>query len=171
MLSFILSLGLAAAVHPGLQALQKTFKNQKSLEASFNQKIVQDLFPESPDEATGTLTFQRPNKMVWTYETPRKRVIEFDGLKLTVKENGRTETQPISGAVTLEQSFSFLWGEPDPKVFKIQTLSPRSFRVIPLRTDEVTFKHIDVVVDAGKVSEAKVYDKLGSTSLMRFSWK
>jgi len=171
MFSFILTLSLTAVVHPGLQALQKTFKHQKSLEASFNQKIVQDLFPDSPDEASGTLKFLRPNKMIWTYETPRKRVIEYDGMKLTVNENGKTDTQSVSGAVTLEQSFSFLWGEPDPKVFKVQTLSPRSFRVIPLRTDEVTFKHIDVIVEAGKVSEAKVYDKLGSTSLMKFNWK
>lgn len=170
MLWLVLSLGLTSAVHPGLQTLQKSFKNKQSIRASFHQKVVQDLFPNSPDEASGTMEFRRPDKLVWTYEKPRSRVIEYDGRQLKVKEDGRTEVQPVAGAVTLEQSFSFLWGEPDPKVFKIEHLSSQAFRVIPVRSDEVTFKYIDVTVAKGKVSQAKVFDKLGSTSIMTFTW-
>lgn len=170
MLWLVLSLGLTSLAHPGLQSLQKSFKDKKQIRASFHQKVVQDLFPNSPDEASGTMEFQRPDKLVWTYEKPRSRVIEYDGRKLKVKEGGKTEVQSVSGAVTLEQSFSFLWGEPDPKVFKIESLNSEAFRVIPLRTDEVTFKYIDVTVAKGRVSQAKVFDKLGSTSIMTFTW-
>ena len=124
------------------------------------------------DTASGRLMFTRPSQMQWTYETPKKRKIAFDGKELTIEEGDHTQRIRDSGRITLEKSFSFLWGKPDADLFLIESKSSKVFIVKPRRPDEVTFTSIVVTVDGGRVSKALITDKLESQSLLEFSqWK
>jgi len=171
-LSFLQFAFLVSANIPALDTLQKTFKSVKSFEVSFTQELKQSLFPDDPDRASGRLMFTRPHSMSWTYVKPKPREILFDGSELKITEGKEVTIIRDSGRVTLEKSFSFLWGSPDLSLFKIQSNSKSSFIVMPQRAIEVNFDRIEVKLDGKLVSSVRVIDKLGSESLLSFSnWK
>jgi outer membrane lipoprotein-sorting protein len=154
-----------------LKSLKKTFAGHKSFEVRFTQQVRQDVFPDEAQKAVGFIKVKRPHYLKWVYEKPQKREISYDGKKLVIEQNGETQ-EHLTGGLSLEESFSFLWGELNPKELKIESTSKNGFRVVPLNRDEAQFKFIEVKVENGFVKEAIVYDHLDGQSLLRFDhWK
>ena len=73
-----------------------------------------------------------------------------------------------TGGMSLHESFSFLWGQPNPDIFRIKPIDKTTFRVIPIERDSANFKYIDVSVKNGFVDKATVYDHLDGTSILHF---
>jgi len=167
-----LSFFVLSALPPALLSVQKEMKSVQSFEVSFKQTVKQDLFPDADDSASGSLMFTRPNKMVWKYDAPKKRTIRFDGRELVIEEEGQKQIVRDSGRLSLEKAFSFLWGQPDPAIFIVDSKTPQSFSVKPKKLDDVNFQSIIVSVENGRVKEALIIDKMGSESRLQFDrWK
>lgn len=155
-----------------LQEVQKTFSKAHAFEVSFRQEVKQDIFPDDPEVALGRVKFTKPEHLIWTYESPRKKIIEYDGKRLLITEDGETHQIKDLGQISLQESFAFLWGKPDPKIFVLQNLGPHSFRVSPKEVKRAGFKFIDVEVRQGFVSEAKIRNALDSESTLKFNqWR
>ncbi|MDB5038927.1 MAG: Outer-rane lipoprotein carrier protein [Bacteriovoracaceae bacterium] len=166
-LLFITFVSISGLSKP-LEDLRKTFGSKKGFEVEFDQQIKQDIFPDQPETATGHVKFMRPHHLIWVYKTPHKRVIEYDGEVL------RIDSEPVrdSGQVNLQESFSFLWGQPNSEIFSIETKNPSTFRVTPKNPSKAGFKFIDVSVKAGLVSNATVKNLLEGDSVLHFrNWK
>jgi outer membrane lipoprotein-sorting protein len=157
---------------PALKALRTTFASKKGFEVSFAQEIKQEIFPEQKDRAEGNVQFVRPNRLKWVYNSPQKRVIEYQGGDLKIIEGGETQIIRDSGQINLQESFSFLWGQTDFKHFKVESQSTTTFRVTPRNPATAGFKSINVTVAKGLVEKAVVQNPLDGESILRFSsWK
>lgn len=144
----------------------------KSFEVQFTQTVKQDLFPEAEDAASGSLMFTRPQRMKWVYLKPKARRIEFDGKDLVIEEGDQKQIIHDRGRITLEKSFSFLWGQPDADIFRVESRGAKSFLVTPRHKDDVNFVSIEVEVNSGRVAQATIVDKVGGRSILRFhQWK
>jgi len=165
-------LWLAAAVLMALpqplQELRSAFRGVQRFEVDFDQEIRQELFADSPDRAAGRLMYSRPASLTWSYEAPKKRTIRWNGKELSVEDGNEKQVIRDQGRVTLESAFSFLWGEPDPKVFAVAGLSAKEFLIRPLDKDSVTFESLKVQVEKSRVKTVSVKDKLGGESILRF---
>lgn len=152
-----------------LTDLQKTFRGKKGFEVRFQQEVVQSTFKDQNNLAEGSVRFSRPNDLKWTYEKPTKRVIEYDGKRLLVTEGTEQQEQKDSGPLNLQESFSFLWGETNQTLYKVEVISADAFQIRPRNPKNTTFKTIDVKVKNGMVVEAKIQNNLEGVSRLRFS--
>ena len=160
-------ISLISAGHPALDSVRLEFKNKESFKVQFEQKVTQELFPDDPEQASGRIQFTKPNQFEWVYEKPQKKKIRFDGKQLWV--DGELVTTP---GISLEEAFSFLWGEADSKIFDIEKVSTKQFRLKVKKGLETSFKSIDVWVENSRVSQAIVHDQLdGSSQIRFFNWK
>lgn len=155
-----------------LDSLKASFKNKKGFEVEFTQSVIQKTFPTAPDRAKGRVRYERPGHLVWLYETPDKRKIEYAKGELTITENEETQKITDLGQTHLQESFAFLWGETDLKNFKIEVKNSRTFRVYPKSTSRAGFKFIDVSTQKGLVETATVENNLEGQSILQFErWK
>ena len=161
-------LALQPAKIESLVELRKKFSNKQKFEVNFSQVVKQSVFPDSPDKAVGKIKIKRPHHMEWVYEKPSRRVIKYDGRNLSIKEGDEETVVHPTGGMSLHESFSFLWGQPNPDIFRIKPIDKTTFRVIPIERDSANFKYIDVSVKKGFVDKATVYDHLDGTSILHF---
>lgn len=166
----IYSLSLIASASP-LKDIQSEFKAVDGFKVEFEQIVEQELFPDDPQTALGHIRFQRPEFMEWAYRKPKPRLIQYKDGELFVEEDGERQRMKGVDKLSLEQAFSFLWGETDPQLFKLEITSQNSFRVIP-KVEKAGFKSIDVFVADGRVQKAVVTDNLDGKSRLLFkNWK
>jgi len=171
-IGFLLASLISSSAAASLQELRSRMKGVNSFEAQFTQTVKQDLFPDSASVASGRIMFTRPNKLQWIYEKPKKRLIKFDGKELTIEdERGDKQIIRDQGRITLERSFSFLWGEPDESLFKLEDRGASRLRLRPRRPEDVNFKWIELSIQKGRVASALVHDKLGGESLLEFQYR
>lgn len=162
----------SSSIPTPLQELQKKFSKSSGFEVNFTQEIKQDIFPDQNDKAAGHIQFSRPQSLVWKYKSPHERTIRYDGKFLTIEEQGEKQIVRDNGQVNLQESFAFLWGQPNPKVFLIEPKDSQSFLVRPKDPARAGFKSIDVRIKNGLVEEARVINQLDSESKLEFSqWK
>ena len=152
--------------------LHKTFQGKRGFEVEFTQQIQQSPFAKTHPEASGVVKFTRPHFLKWVYESPAKKTIEYDGKKLTIDDGKQKEEVRDSGKLDLQKSFSFLWGHANSEVFKIEKLSSTDFRLIPRDPQSASFKYIDVTVEKGLVTSAKIPSAIEGVSELKFKhWK
>ena len=158
---------LISARHPALDSVRLEFKNKTGFKVQFEQTVKQDLFPKDPEQAYGRIQFTKPNRFEWVYEKPQKKKIRFDGKQLWIDSE-----LMLTPGISLEEAFSFLWGEANSKVFDIEEVSKNQFRLKVKKGLETSFKSIDVWVENSRVSQAIVHDQLdGSSQIRFFNWK
>lgn len=165
----LLSILAIYAVPAPLKEIQKRFLTVTMFEAQFDQTVDQKLFKDQKETASGRLNFKKPNFMTWTYESPEKRTISFLNGELIIEEAGHKERIKSTGPLTLEQSFSFLWGRPDEKAFKILPMNQSQFSVEPRVIEDAPFKRIEVSVKNGLVHEVLVHTNLDAINRIQFS--
>lgn len=163
---------LVSALPMPLQDLQKKFRHVQSFSASFTQEVPQKLFPGSPETAEGNIAFKKPGWIQWSYSKPEKRVLTYEKREIVVEEDGTKETIATSGPVTFEESFSFLWGQPDLKIFKVEAIDQKRFKVIPKKGAGLQFTEIQIFVENSVVTEARMVSSVDGINILRFSdWK
>lgn len=152
-----------------LLRIRKAVQSKKSLEANFSQKVEQSLFPDDESNAVGHLLVKRPNYLEWTYEKPEKKRIVYDGKSIIV--DGEKNEQ--IGGLSLEESFSFLWGKVDPRLFVLKTINQNQLELSVKPELNSSIKSIQVILDNDSlVKEAIVSDQVGGKSRLVFSnWK
>lgn len=161
-----------AAETSALQTLQKNFRGKKGFTVRFVQEIDQSTFKDQRNNAEGEVQFLRPNDLIWTYEKPKRRVIQYRKSKLTITEEQETQEVKETGPLNLQESFSFLWGETNQTLYKIEAIDSRRFKVTPRNAKKASFRSIEVRVENGRVAEAKIENNLEGVSRLTFSdWK
>ncbi|MBN8555881.1 MAG: outer membrane lipoprotein carrier protein LolA [Deltaproteobacteria bacterium] len=152
--------------------LHKTFQGKKGFQVEFTQEIQQSSFAKTNSQASGSVKFTRPHFLKWIYETPKKKTIEYDGSKLTIEEGSQKEEVKDSGKLNLQKSFSFLWGQADSNVFKIEKIDGTDFRLTPRDLSSANFKYIDVTVKKGLVTSVRIPSAIEGVSELKFkNWK
>jgi len=151
-----------------IDRLRQELRPHQSFQVDFKQLVTQDLFPDQPTTATGSLSFHRPDHFKWVYRTPKPKVISYDGKTLKVD----SDVVPQSGGISLEESFAFLWGKVSSKYFIVQNLKTNSFRLRVKNPDKANFKYIDATLKNNRIKEAIVHDHLDGVSRLIFSnWR
>lgn len=162
-----------------LDSIRKSFSTHKGFEVKFTQTIKQSVFPNQKDLASGKVVFERPHHLVWTYEKPSKRVLEYNGKRLTIqedhepKEEMRADESSQDFSMNLEQTFSFLWGETNQTAYSLTNGDkPSTFVILPKKKNEGAFRRIEVTVKSGFVESARVINTLEGESDLHFqNWK
>ena len=198
----ILGTTLSAAQLPAaMVSLRTKMKSAKNLEARFTQEVQDSLFPGDEEKAEGSLSFERPDHLVWTYQKPEPRVIRYQNRKLVIEEKGHHEVVEAQGSVTLEAAFSFLWGETQSELFVVEpkraenqepkrgdgAIAKRdpgvrakgnsdivadTFILKPRRKKDAQFRQIEFHIEKSLVTEARVTSLTDSVSVLKFSdWK
>jgi outer membrane lipoprotein-sorting protein len=160
----------ALTLHP-LESVRENLKSKNSFEVEFVQEVQQEVFDVQALKVLGVLKFERPNLIRWIYKEPKeeRKEISFDGKVLRIKRESEEEIVQESGEFSLEDSFSFLWGESKKDLFKVENLSKDEFVLHPRKTDQAQFESIRVKVRQGLVQEVWLKDLLGGVS--KFSFK
>ncbi|MBT2321102.1 outer membrane lipoprotein carrier protein LolA [Variovorax paradoxus] len=97
----VLALSASSAWAFDLPELMGLLAKQKSGEARFTeQRFVRGL--EGPLDASGTLSFQAPDKMTRRTLTPRPETMAVDGNTLTLSRGGRTRTLTLDSMPELQ---------------------------------------------------------------------
>jgi len=165
-------LSIVMALPSPLLDLQKKFLKVQGFEAQFSQKAEQNLFPGHPDSAEGQIKFKKPGWLQWSYVKPEKRVMTYENRQIIIEDEGKKEKINTGGPITFEESFSFLWGQPDLKLFKVEAMDANHFRVIPKKSAGLQFKEIQIKVENSLVQEAKIISSIDGSNTLHFSnWK
>lgn len=166
------------ALPPALLEVRAEFAAVKSFEVHFTQKVFSEIVqtPRSANSETptfeGVLSFRRPHSLRWEYRKPHKRLIEIEGEKISVTEEGATEIMDSLGSISLQQSFSFLWGVPDEKNFHLKSIKAGEFEIRPKHEEGAPFKTMRVIIKNRRVERVVVRDPLdGEAELLFSSWR
>ncbi len=155
-----------------LSQLKSNMAGKSGFEVSFTQEVKEELFPDETELASGMIRLKKPDQLEWSYLKPRKRIIRYVDKKLTIEQGGEVTDVPRSDQVSLHESFSFLWGETDPKTFSIKIIDAKRFRISPVKKENVGFETIDVTLGERWVREVRIKNKLEGESVISFSnWK
>lgn len=174
MLANFLSLSILLVGLQPLEAVREKFKNKSSFEVNFTQEVQQEMFDIQQSKASGVLKFKKPHFLRWIYQEPKaeRKEISFDGKLIKIKRESEEEIVQEPGEFSLEDSFSFLWGESKRSLFKIENLSSTDFVLKPQNRDQAQFQSIRVKIKNGLVQEAWIEDLLGGKNKISFqNWR
>jgi chaperone LolA len=172
------AVSLAAGGDPleeALRRVQERYDQTRTLTADFRQTV------ESPTLAgglasSGTVAFEKPNRMRWNYAPPEEQLIVGDGETLWVYQPAEKQVlrAPLREAFQTATPVTFLAGlgrvqrdfraalereEPDRWVL----------RLVPRQDTGLGTLHLTVRRADGAVEEARITDPLGTTTRIAFS--
>ncbi|MDD9822938.1 MAG: outer membrane lipoprotein chaperone LolA [Gammaproteobacteria bacterium] len=163
----------AAADSPGMQALQRFFSEVASLEARFEQ-VVLDENLNPIDTGRGVLRIQRPGRFRWDYAPPAAQVIVGDGARVWLHDVELAQVTVRSQARALGRSPA-IWlagGDADLEdAYRIEDLGARGridwLNLIP-RDAESDFSAVRVGFEAQKLHRIELIDSLEQRTRIRF---
>ncbi|MDD9884456.1 MAG: outer membrane lipoprotein chaperone LolA [Gammaproteobacteria bacterium] len=163
----------AAADSPGMQALQRFFSEVASLEARFEQ-VVLDENLNPIDTGRGVLRIQRPGRFRWDYAPPAAQVIVGDGARVWLYDVELAQVTVRSQARALGRSPA-IWlagGDADLEdAYRIEDLGARGridwLNLIP-RDAESEFSAVRVGFEAQKLHRIELIDSLEQRTRIRF---
>ncbi|TVQ78639.1 MAG: outer membrane lipoprotein carrier protein LolA [Bradymonadales bacterium] len=176
---YFLSLSVAEA-EEAWSRLQSHFQDFVGFQVQFEQEVLpseengmRGIFAELPPKPRGQIRFRRDPKLslVWQYEFPEERKWSFDGKDWWVIDSERHDRVPQGDFLSLDESFSFLWGGEHPEL-RLEAIDEDRFRLLPLNPQRAGFKQIEVRLEAALVAEAVLYDHLEGRTRYEFkNWK
>ena len=169
------ALARADELAEALRMLQQRYESTRTLVAKFSQEV------ESPTLAgkltsSGTVSFEKPNRMRWDYTAPDKQLIVGDGETLWIyqPEDKQAIKAPLAQAFQAQTPVSFLAGlgrierdfeaslERDEPERWVLHLVPRKDAGIGMLT--LVVRKADATVE-----EARITDPLGTTTRIAFA--
>lgn len=158
---------------PGMQALQRFFSEVASLEARFEQ-VVLDENLNPIDTGRGVLRIQRPGRFRWDYAPPAAQVIVGDGARVWLHDVELAQVTVRSQARALGRSPA-IWlagGDADLEdAYRIEDLGARGridwLNLIP-RDAESEFSAVRVGFEAQKLHRIELIDSLEQRTRIRF---
>jgi outer membrane lipoprotein carrier protein len=171
--------GRGDCVETAIAAVQRRYESVRDLSGDFVQTSRAVAFgaPSAGDaESRGTVTFAKPGKMRWSYESPDPSLVVSDGETLVLYDPVHREAQrlPVGEGYLSGAAIQFLLGEGE-----ILT----SFRVTALRCEAgaadleliprepATYEKLAIGVDrkSGHIVHSTIVDLLGNETRVAFA--
>ncbi len=161
---------------PIIDALQRTYDATVDFVADFRQETEVKTLGRSL-KASGKLSFKRPGKMLWNYETPKGQFVLADGKHLFFyqPEQNQVIKSPLKNAFRGDIPLSFLLGLGNLKKDFNATLkaSDESQNVLRLEPKGEAGGHNEILVGASKATSdilwVSVRDAASNLTTLRFS--
>ena len=173
--ALLLALLLPASAHaagPAVERLHEFFSDLRSLEARFEQTIVQD--GRVIQRTRGRLHILRPGKFRWAYESPFEQLIITDGETLWVYEPDLEQVtrSALDDSVGNTPAILLSTEEPLDNLFLIVDAGPKdglSWAMLEPRGEQAAFSRIFLGFDARALAAMEIVDALEQTVQIRFS--
>ncbi len=164
------------SAEPIVDALQRTYDATVDFIADFRQETEVKTLGRSL-KATGKLSFKRPGKMLWNYETPKGQFVLADGKHLFFYQPDQNQVikSPLKNAFRGDIPLSFLLGLGNLKKDFNATLksSDDSQNVLRLEPKGEAGGYNEILVGVGKASSdiiwVSVRDAASNLTTLRFS--
>ncbi len=164
------------SAEPIVDALQRTYDATVDFVADFRQETEVKTLGRSL-KASGKLSFKRPGKMLWNYETPKGQFVLADGKHLFFyqPEQNQVIKSPLKNAFRGDIPLSFLLGLGNLKKDFNATLkaSDESQNVLRLEPKGEAGGHNEILVGASKATSdilwVSVRDAASNLTTLRFS--
>jgi outer membrane lipoprotein carrier protein len=173
---FLSGRALAAdALHDALDRLQARYESTRTLTADFTQ-TVESRTLATPLSSHGTVAFEKPDRMRWSYAAPDEQLIVGDGTTLWIYQPGDKQVieAPLGEAFHATTPVTFLAGlgrldrdfdaslerdEPERWVLKL----------VPRKDAGIGTLGLVVSKKDAAIEEARITDPLGTTTRIAFS--
>lgn len=161
-----------AVAGPGRQALDKFTHSLKTLDARFEQTVL-DTENARQGVFHGVFQMKRPNRFRWDYVDPEKRHIIADGRDLWVVEDDLNHITQYRQSLALKGSPAVLLlaDQPVEKVFKVVELGERQglqwLELLPRQADSDIVRLL-LAFKGDDLTRLEMTDKFGQIS--RFSF-
>lgn len=164
------------SAEPIIDALQRTYDATIDFVADFRQETEVKTLGRSL-KASGKLSFKRPGKMLWNYETPKGQFVLADGKHLFFyqPEQNQVIKSPLKNAFRGDIPLSFLLGLGNLKKDFNATLkaSDESQNVLRLEPKGEAGGHNEILIGASKATSdilwVSVRDAASNLTTLRFS--
>lgn len=165
-----------ASAESVVDALQRTYDATVDFVAEFRQETDVKTLGRSL-KASGKVSFKRPGKMLWNYETPKGQFVLADGKHLYFyqPEQNQVIKSPLKNAFRGDIPLSFLLGLGNLKKDFNATLkaSDESQNVLRLEPKGEAGGHNEILVGASKATSdilwVSVRDAASNLTTLRFS--
>ncbi len=124
--------------------------------------------------ASGSFTFARPGKFIWTYQKPYEQLLQADGDKLYIydKDLNQVTIRPLGNAIGSSPA-AILFGSNDlEKNFTLSEAGTRDgiewLQAIP-KTKDTNFEKIGIGLKDGMPVAMELRDSFGQVSLLSFT--
>jgi outer membrane lipoprotein carrier protein len=176
----VLAVAAPPAAHGGeledaLAKRQHRYETTRTMRAHFEQTVESPTLAGSL-EASGTVLFQKPNEMRWTYDEPDPQVIVGDGTDLWIYQPDLQQVirTPLSKAFQSRTPLTFLAGlgsvERDFDARLIgQTDDTWELQLDPKGDAELGLLVIALRKRDASIAEARVTDPVGTTTRLHFT--
>ena len=164
------------SAEPIVDALQRTYDATVDFIADFRQQTEVKTLGRSL-KASGKLSFKRPGKMLWNYETPKGQFVLADGKHLFFyqPEQNQVIKSPLKNAFRGDIPLSFLLGLGNLKKDFNATLkaTDESQNVLRLEPKDEAGGYNEILVGVGKATSdivwVSVRDAASNLTTLRFS--
>ena len=157
----------------GIAALHAFIAGTHTAQADFSQTVL-GKEGKIKQQSAGTMIFSRPGKFRWTYETPFKQLIVGDGKKIYLYDTDLEQVTVKHYDTTLGSSPAALLAG-DNAIEKYYVLSDTGNKdgldwltAVPKDRDS-SFKQIQMGFDRNMLTEMKILDNFGLTTVLRLS--
>ncbi|MGD2081414.1 MAG: outer membrane lipoprotein chaperone LolA [Chromatiales bacterium] len=176
----IAGVGLLAAVdgwcgQTGPEQLRAFLDGLQTLSADFEQTVV-DASGEDAQQSSGSLAIRRPGRFRWDYRAPYPQQIVADGETIWIYDPDLEQVTRQDQARALEGSPAQVLSGTAPlgEGFEIRAddgarASDLTWVVLTPRDEDSQFEEVRLGFEGGVLARMQMVDKLGQTSLFRFS--
>jgi outer membrane lipoprotein carrier protein len=155
----------------------KTFvSSTQAARGEFTQQLVKVESGASKvsNKSTGTFTFARPGKFIWTYQKPYEQLLQADGDKLYIydKDLNQVTIKKLGDALGSSPA-AILFGSNDlEKNFTLKEAGSKNglewLEATP-KAKDTTFDHIGIGLRNGVPEAMELRDSFGQVSLLTFT--
>lgn len=177
----VLALGLASpaaaadARREALSKLQARYESTKTMEADFRQTVESPTLA-APLTTSGTVAFEKPNRMRWDYDPPDKQTIVGDGQSLWLFQPDMNQVikAPLGEAFQASTPLTFLSGlgrlERDfDATLEQETKDAWVLRLVPKKDAALGVLGLSVRKSDASIAEARITDSVGTTTRIAFT--
>jgi len=165
----------ADALKDALAKLQTRYESTKTMEADFKQTVESPTLA-SPLATSGTVAFEKPNRMRWDYDPPDKQTIVGDGQSLWLFQPDMNQVikAPLGEAFQAATPLTFLSGlgsvERDfTASLEKETPDAWVLKLVPKKDAALGVLGLTVRKSDASIAEAKITDSVGTTTRIAFS--
>lgn len=168
---------LTAQAHAAALDQFKSFvSSTQSARGEFTQQLVKvdSGTTKVSNKSTGTFTFARPGKFIWTYQKPYEQLLQADGEKLYIydKDLNQVTIKKLGDALGSSPA-AILFGSNDlEKNFTLKEAGTKNglewLEATP-KAKDTTFDHIGIGLRNGAPEAMELRDSFGQVSLLTFT--
>ena len=165
----------ADALKDALAKVQSRYETTKTMEAQFKQTVESPTLT-SPLKTSGTVAFEKPNRMRWDYDPPDKQTIVGDGSTLWLYQPDMNQVikAPLGEAFQAATPLTFLSGlgqlERDFNAsLERETPDTWVLKLVPKQDAALGILGLTVRKSDASIAEARITDSVGTTTRIAFA--